>query len=229
MTATGRRTVRDRDLSLAQAFAAFARELTPKLLTLHLLAWLGYRVQVALGDPLNAPTWADLAIVAAILAVHPFAEWIIHVFILHHRPRTVTVLGKPLRWDYHAARKHRLHHRDPWDIRHVLIPLPILAFGLSLNGSVALAVLPTPGLAGTFAATIAALVLYYEWIHFLVHTSYRPRGALYRRQWRLHRLHHFKNERYWLGVTRHFGDRALGTFADPESVETSKTARTLFE
>ena len=37
----------------------------------------------------------------------------------------------------------------------------------------------------------------YEWIHYLTHTAYRPRGALYRGMWRYHRLHHFKNENYW--------------------------------
>ena len=73
--------------------------------------------------------------------------------------------------------------------------------------------------------TITALT--YEWVHYLTHTSYRAKGRWYRRLWRLHRLHHFKNEKYWFGVTRHFGDVVLKTLPDPDAVETSDTARTL--
>jgi hypothetical protein len=45
--------------------------------------------------------------------------------------------------------------------------------------------------------------------------------------WRYHRLHHFKNEHYWQGVTMHLGDRVLGTLPDHTKVPTSPTCRTL--
>ena len=67
----------------------------------------------------------------------------------------------------------------------------------------------------------------YEWIHYLTHTAYRPRTRLYRHLWRLHRLHHFKNEHYWQGVTTHLADRVLGTLPDHHKVPTSATCRTL--
>ena len=38
------------------------------------------------------------------------------------------------------------------------------------------------------------MVFVYEWIHFLIHTAYRPRTSVYKAIWRNHRLHHFKNE-----------------------------------
>jgi len=44
---------------------------------------------------------------------------------------------------------------------------------------------------------------------------------------RNHRLHHFKNEHYWYGVSMLAADRPLRTAPDPESVERSETARTL--
>ena len=44
---------------------------------------------------------------------------------------------------------------------------------------------------------------------------------------RNHRLHHFKNEHYWMGVTMHLGDRVLGTLASPKEVPTSPTCRDL--
>jgi len=45
--------------------------------------------------------------------------------------------------------------------------------------------------------------------------------------WRNHRLHHFKNERYWFGVTSTVGDRVIGTLPDQSTVPRSPTARSL--
>ncbi|NVB42743.1 sterol desaturase family protein [Pseudenhygromyxa sp. WMMC2535] len=227
MSRAAPRYARDRDLSLAQAFAIFSRELPPKFLFAHLFAWLGYRLWL-LGQ--GDVGLADLIPLIAIPLAHPFVEWLIHVFVLHHRPRRLFagLLGEHgLRWDYHAARYHRLHHRDPWDLRFVLMPLPAMIFGLSSAAAGIWLIAPRPGVLATAMIVVASAALYYEWIHFLVHTSYRPQGWFYRRQWRFHRLHHYKNERYWMGVTRHLGDVVLGTMPAPESVESSKTARTL--
>jgi len=214
------RYARERDMTLGQAFAVFLRELQPKFLIAHLLGWIGYRIYLfGQGD------WGarDLIPIVVIVALHPFVEWLIHTYVLHHRPRKVA----GLRWDYHSARYHRLHHRDPWDLRFVLMPLPAMIIGLS-SAALAFSVLASSaGVWATAMIVTAGLALYYEWIHFLTHTSYRPQGWWYKRQWRFHRLHHYKNERYWMGVTRHLGDMVLGTYPDPDAVESSKTARTL--
>jgi hypothetical protein len=67
----------------------------------------------------------------------------------------------------------------------------------------------------------------YEWTHYLIHTSYRPRHRLHRYVWRAHRSHHFRNEHYWFGVTMHIADHVIGTFPSGGAVEVSPTARTL--
>jgi sterol desaturase/sphingolipid hydroxylase (fatty acid hydroxylase superfamily) len=67
----------------------------------------------------------------------------------------------------------------------------------------------------------------YEWSHFLIHTPYVPKTRWYRAIWRNHRLHHFKNEGYWMGVSSNLGDRLLGTNPDQRAVAKSPTARTL--
>lgn len=220
MIASTAQYAREPNLSLRQAFAIWVRELQPKFLLCHFAAWFGFRMHL-----IGSGDWGvrDLIPIAVIFALHPLIEWVIHVFILHHRPRKV--LG--LRWDYHAARMHRLHHRDPWDIRFVLMPLPIMVLGMAFAAALTWWLTPTPGLWATSMVVTAGIAVAYEWIHFLTHTSYRPKGWLYKRQWRFHRLHHFKNERYWMGVTRHGGDMLLRTFPDPDAVESSKTARTL--
>ena len=50
---------------------------------------------------------------------------------------------------------------------------------------------------------------------------------LFRAIWRAHRLHHFKNEEYWFGVTNPAADMVLRTYPDPGTVPTSPTARDL--
>jgi hypothetical protein len=221
MTTTQRpRYARERDLSLPAAFRLFLREFPPKLLIAHVLAWIAYRTWLlAQGDF----GWHDLIPLVAIPLLHPFAEWLIHVHLLHFRPRKL--LGFTV--DFHASRYHRLHHRDPWDLRFVLMPVQTMIFGLGLLAVLIWLVASSPGVWATAMVLAAGIALYYEWIHFLVHTSHRPKGWFFKRQWKLHRLHHYKNEHYWLGVTRHLGDMVLGTFADPDTVESSKTARTL--
>jgi sterol desaturase/sphingolipid hydroxylase (fatty acid hydroxylase superfamily) len=164
----------------------------------------------------------DLAIAAAMVAAQPFTEWIIHVAVLHSKPRR---LG-PRTVDLALARHHREHHADPKDIDRVLIPVPTVVGALA----------GTAGLVGTVgrdragvtaALTGFSLMLGYEWTHFLMHSAYRPKTALYRRRWRAHRLHHYRNERYWFGITSGLGDQVLRTDPDRGAVEMSATARTL--
>jgi sterol desaturase/sphingolipid hydroxylase (fatty acid hydroxylase superfamily) len=83
------------------------------------------------------------------------------------------------------------------------------------------------GLWLTLMMVSCVLVATYEWCHFLIHTPYRPRSRYYRNIWRSHRLHHFKNENFWFGVSSDAADRVLGTSPDQVRVPKSETVRTL--
>ena len=203
--------------SVWTALRVFFRFSSPRMFAVATAALIGLRVQLG-----NFSAW-DLAIVPLILGLQPFAEWLIHVYILHYKPRRV--LGRVL--DLQVAQFHRAHHRDPWRLDDVFIPRRAAMFGFSLMVLGWYALMPTVEL---FASALLASVLMafaYEWIHYLTHTAYRPRTALYRRMWRYHRLHHFKNEHYWQGVTTHLGDRILGTMPEHTKVANSPTCRTL--
>lgn len=178
---------------------------------------------VAARVALGGFTWVDLAVFPLILAIDPFAEWLIHVYVLHLKP---IKLGKRT-LDLQIAKFHRAHHRDPWRLELVFIPRRAgwIAFGLLSLGWYLLAPTLQIALSGILATVTMAFL--YEWTHYLTHTAYRPRGALYRSLWRYHRLHHFKNENYWMGVTTHLGDRVLGTLPDHTRVPNSPTCRTL--
>jgi hypothetical protein len=186
-------------------------------------------VRIALGDP----TWHDLAIPLLLVAVYPFGEWAIHVYLLHL---------PPFRWrgrevELITAKGHRQHHERPNNLRVVLLEWPdvtgllvlmVPLVSLALAGVVAaLGFGFEPRALLTAEAVGALLVGVYEWVHFLIHTAHRPRSRLYRAVWQTHRLHHFKNEHYWHGITSTVADRVLRTNPDHREVERSATARTL--
>lgn len=204
--------------TLAQAASAFWGYPSPWLLSAALVAALTARVMVG-GWHLS-----DAVVPLAIAAAFPFVEWIIHVCVLHWRPRRVA--GVTL--DSLLARKHREHHVDPRDTALVFIPLPSLIGAIVSATLVAVLAFPRLGLGLTFLTLVMAVGLVYEWTHYLVHTDYKPRGAVYRFIWRNHRLHHYKNEHFWYAVTTPgTADRVLGTYPDPAAVSSSPTAKNL--
>jgi len=203
--------------SIWTALRVFFKFPSPRSFVVTLSALIGLRLW--LGD---FSVW-DLAVVPLILALQPFVEWLIHVYILHFKPRHL--LGRVL--DLQVAQFHRAHHRDPWHLADVFIPRRAGVLGFMLFTALWFLVMPTTELATTAVLVSTLMAFVYEWIHYLTHTAYRPRTRMYRNLWRLHRLHHFKNEHYWQGVTNHFGDRLLGTMPDHTRVPNSPTCRTL--
>jgi Fatty acid hydroxylase len=201
---------------LREAAKAFFGHGSPRIIATVLLAALAGRVAV------GGWSWWDLLGPAVVVALQPFTEWTIHVFLLHFRPKTVG----PLRIDPLVARKHRAHHADPRDPVLVFIPIPALAALVAGLAAVCLAALPLERGLTTLLGAFVVLATY-EWTHYLIHSSYRPRHGLYRYVWRAHRHHHFRNEHYWFGVTVHLADHVLGTFPDKTAVPLSPTARTL--
>ncbi|MGD0454194.1 MAG: sterol desaturase family protein, partial [Solirubrobacteraceae bacterium] len=138
--------------------------------------------------------------------------------------------------DHRQEHQHRAHHEAPGVLEGVLIPvyavLVFLAMIALVNWALSFPihlVLGGPRLAyaTTGVATSFAILAAYEWTHFLIHTPHRARSRYYKAIWRNHRLHHYKNERYWFGVTSTVGDRVIGTLPDQRSVPRSATARSL--
>jgi hypothetical protein len=228
MTATTPRPRYGKDVkTIGAAWRLWTAKRSPRILATGLLGAIVLRA--VLGDF----SWRDLAAVAAMLVVYPFGEWAIHVYLLHL---------KPFRWrgrevELPTAASHRMHHEAPHDLNMIVFaPVEALAMLLlvvpvvvgAICGLVGLAFGAVPiGVAVTGVVTAYALILVYEWTHFLIHTAYQPRSRYYRSIWRTHRLHHFKNEQYWHGITNTVSDRVLGTFPDQRSVPRSPTARTL--
>ena len=193
----------------------------------HPSPWMiGATLAVALAARATVGDWhyTDVLVPLVMLAVFPFFEWVVHVFILHWRPKRV---GR-LTIDPLLAREHRRHHVDPRHVPVIFIPWKALIWVIALAVAVALLAFPRMGMGLTFLALIGVLGLGYEWCHYLIHSDYKPKSAVYRRIWRNHRQHHFKNEHYWFTVTSSgTADRVLGTYPDQAAVETSRTAKNL--
>jgi hypothetical protein len=186
----------------------------------------GATLSVALTARIIVGDWqlTDALVPLAMLAVFPFLEWVVHVFVLHWRPKSVG----PVTIDSLLARKHREHHVDPRDVPLIFIPWPALLWVLPLTVAIAVLVFPRLGLGLTYLTFLAALGVVYEWCHYLIHSDYKPKSALYRAIWKNHRQHHFKNEHYWFTVTSSgTADRVLRTYPDAGSVATSPTAKNL--
>ena len=202
--------------TLGEAFPIFASHLTPVLIMAITVGLLVARLLV------GGWRWQQLLIVAVVFAVQPFIEWTTHVWVLHARPRRV--LGREI--DLYVAKKHRRHHEDPLNLEILAMPVPGL-ITLSLVPGRLEAKLATPSDRLTLGLTAAVFLLGYEWIHFLIHTDYKPKTAFYGKLYQGHRLHHFRNENYWFGVSRRFGDQVLGTNPSKQDVPLSPTVKAL--
>jgi hypothetical protein len=205
--------------TLGRAWRQFWLRASPRYLA------VAFTIVLAVRLVLGGWSWRDAAAALFLVVVYPFGEWAIHVYLLHARA------------DIPTTRAHMEHHREPNDLDMVLLgPSDVIGLlGLAVPAAVGIgagicALIGEPvslGVAVTGLLTGYLLVFGYEWCHFLIHTAYRPHSRYYKQIWRTHRLHHFKNERYWHGITNTIGDRAFHTFPDQRDVPRSKTARTL--
>jgi hypothetical protein len=213
--------------SLSGARREFLRKGSPWVIGAGIVALAVVRV---LGGDV---TWRDGVAVALMLAIYPFGEWAIHVYLLHAKP--VRIRGR--KFETVAARAHRAHHQEPTDLDMVLLYwwqaafllLVAVPFTVAVGALIATLIAGPVPLGALVSGAIAGycMVFVYEWTHFLIHTAYRPRSAAYKAIWRNHRLHHFKNEHFWHGITNNLSDRVLGTNPEAGEVPKSRTARTL--
>lgn len=97
--------------------------------------------------------------------------------------------------------------------------------GVPIASVLTLLIVPPVGIALTVLLTMATDGNVYEWTHFYVHSGRKPHHWYARYIERAHRLHHYRNERYWMGVTNHFADHVLGTFPKKDEVPVSPTAK----
>jgi hypothetical protein len=204
---------RTRDAAVRTFLGAFS----PRVLVASSAAALGLRAGLGDFGPL------DLLLVAAIVLVWPLQEWLIHVFILHFRPRQV--LGVWI--DPATPRSHRAHHADPWDLGETWIPRWVHPYALPLAAAIWLGLAPSLALGATGLATYLLMATHYEWCHYIAHIPWTPDLRFYKELKRAHLNHHFRDEKQWWGVSMRLADRLLGTGPDASTVAPSPTCRAM--
>lgn len=202
---------------LRAAAKTFFRHRGPRFLAVHAAACWWRRAKA------GPPRLAELPVAAGVLAAWSLQEWVGHKHLLHLAP--IDIAGR--RFDLYTARRHREHHRQPRRIDLTLLPTGVLYLAAPVSRRLWDRLFADPRLARTAAATYATAALAYEWTHFLVHTSVKPRSAFYARIRRNHRLHHHLHEGHWYGFTMPWIDAVLGTDPDPKTVARSPTVRDL--
>lgn len=207
----------DSPRTAAEALLTFALHPSALILASVSLAGLLWRVRMG---PLG---WADAVLAVVLWAVFPFIEWLIHVHMLHFRPRRI---GR-FTLDFYLPKTHRRHHADPWNLDWVFVPRHV-------HGLVLAAMAVSLWLAGEWrpllmSAFVVFLLqgLHYEWVHYLSHISWRPRVAYCERRVLAHRWHHFRNETLWWGVSRGWADQVLHTAPDARDVARTDTTTDL--
>jgi hypothetical protein len=156
-----------------------------------------------------------------VLLLTPFYEWVVHKYILH---ADLSFMPKGFQdyWD----KVHPGHHKDPAHVPLIFapfevaiqVPLSFFIIGLIIFRDFDAALV-------LFTAT-QSYYLFYEWMHLAHHLDfYVPRTKWGKALKRNHLLHHFKNERFWWGITNLIGDNILGTNPPPSKIPFSVTVK----
>ena len=144
-----------------------------------------------------------LLLIPSGIIVWTLFEYGLHRFFFHWRPLNSRLAN-------FVSGFHLVHHKRPRDPDCILarprttLPLSAIIVGLTLvaTGS-------TTTAAG-IATGVWAGFLYYEWVHYRIHTSGSTRGL--DRHRKRHFRHHFIDETKCFGVTSPLWDLVFGTY-----------------
>jgi hypothetical protein len=167
--------------TLPEALREFARHPSPRILAALAVGFAGARLAVG-----GIAAW-DLVAAGAVALLWPIQEWLIHVLVLHFEPRRVA--GRTL--DFLVPQMHRAHHRDPWRLELVFIPLPVYLGVPAILAILIGSLLPSLPRVLSVLAVYFALARRCGWGQFVVHSRYAAGGARLGRVWGGRRLGRF--------------------------------------
>ena len=162
---------------------------------------------MALRPFLGRPTLAEALVIAGVAAYWPIQEWVLHRHVLHARPLR---FGR-ITYETLAARTHKTHHDAPLEPKTTLLPTWTIATLIPLHLLLWGLIAPTRGFACSGIIALGAAALFYEWIHFLTHTAYRPTSNWFRRVKKRHLAHHFHDSSRWFAFAVPSVDDWFGT------------------
>jgi 4-hydroxysphinganine ceramide fatty acyl 2-hydroxylase len=136
------------------------------------------------------------------LAVWTLFEYLLHRFVFHFTPRGE--FQERVSFLFHGV-----HHQYPNDKKRLVMPIT-----LSLAIGVLLFALSFP-LFGpwvwAYSAGFAVGYLAYDMTHYSIHHFRHPKAKWFKRLWKSHLDHHFRDSSKGYGVSSSFWDRVFGT------------------
>ena len=131
----------------------------------------------------------DILVIGSAIALWPIIERGVHRYQMHRIPGTV-------------FNSHAEHHRCPYDPTSGITPEAYSG----LIWAVSMLFWGRP-LLSTFLVMLIGILLFYDWIHYLIHTAHKPRTRWGRAVVANHRRHHFKDHDKYNGLLFPWGDQ----------------------
>lgn len=144
----------------------------------------------------------SLLLAAAGVVVWTLAEYLLHRFIFHFKPR-----GRIQ--ERLAFLIHGVHHDDPTDARRLLMP-PIAGAMIAASFYLLFSIAMGTELVKPFFGGFLFGYLWYDYTHFAVHFA-NFRSPLFKKLKAHHMRHHFGGETERFGVSSPFWDHVFGT------------------
>jgi len=136
-----------------------------------------------------------------------FIEWSLHYYIWHENP--LPIINKPLKTP--LVRMHRLHHDFPDDLNTLFFGWKAVVVATLLVWFSVMIVFDDVGLALTLIFSFSLILFVHEYAHFVAHSNINPKALWLKEIINNHRLHHFKDETKWMGVSSTLPDKLFGT------------------
>ena len=187
----------------------------------HWTIWVYWALAVKLGVLLWLTKGYEAFVVTSFIVIFlaPFAEWLLHKYVLHMEVEPGN--------DY-MEKLHIGHHREPKRIDLFFAPL---SAGLTLPFAFFfLTLILTARLEWAIAFSLSTTLyfLFYEWMHLAHHIDeYKPKTSWGKKLKKAHQWHHYKNENFWWGITSSLGDDILKTFPNPQDIMKSESVMDL--
>ncbi|PFJ05381.1 fatty acid hydroxylase [Bacillus cereus] len=166
-------------------------------------------------------TWIGMLSCLVGVVFYTLNEYVTHRFLFHMKPPNNPFLLKLLR------RLHYDHHVYPDDVKLLFLPVWYSLSGFSIYLFLLYGFSKSVTITLSFGIGMIVMLLVYEWKHYIAHKPIRPLTKFGRWLKKQHILHHYKNEKFWFGVSNPVYDFLFGTYKDGKDVELSETARNL--
>jgi hypothetical protein len=153
----------------------------PLLVIVSILTATNMRIQ------LSSLEMSDVIVFAVTLVFWSFQEHFLHEKVLHSK---MDWIGKDI---------HQGHHEKPF--YHISIESAPLLLGWMFTAHVILRALLPYSLALTATIAYSLSGMFYEWVHYIVHTKVRFRSNYWRRVKENHVRHHMVSDHYWFAFT----------------------------